>query len=107
MHGYRVVSCNVASSASAAFRKSPFISLLLTDMQMPGQSGLELARELTALSPHLPVLIVSGRTPAIEAQREMHARGWAFLNKTANEPELLSTIASLLNRIQNAGPFDA
>lgn len=34
--------------------------LLVTDYLMPGMTGVELARELRARSPDLPVLIVSG-----------------------------------------------
>src|SRR5207244_4134519 len=38
------------------------IDLLLTDAVMPGKSGMELARVLTARRPALPVIIMSGYT---------------------------------------------
>lgn len=96
MKGYDVISCNAPSPAVAAFRDAPCISLLLTDMQMPERSGLELARELTALRPSLPVLIVSGRLPTPEAQVEMRDRRWNFLNKTVDELALLNSVATLV-----------
>ena len=34
--------------------------LVITDMQMPGKSGLELLLELRALDPRLPVIAMSG-----------------------------------------------
>ncbi len=34
--------------------------LVITDIHMPGMDGLELIRELYALSPHLPIIAVSG-----------------------------------------------
>ena len=34
--------------------------LVITDMQMPGKSGLELLLELRALAPRLPVIAMSG-----------------------------------------------
>jgi PAS domain S-box-containing protein len=38
------------------------IDLLLTDAIMPGQSGIDLARELVARQPGLPVILMSGYT---------------------------------------------
>ena len=35
-------------------------ALVITDMQMPGKSGLELLLELRALDPRLPVIAMSG-----------------------------------------------
>lgn len=96
MNGYCVVSCSAADLASKTFRNSPSISLLLTDMQMPGRSGIELARELTNIRPSLPVLIVSGRIPTPETQLELRDRHWAFLSKAVDESTLLRTVRSLL-----------
>lgn len=97
MKGCYVIPCNDAKSASTAFRDAPFISLLVTDMQMPERSGIELARELTALRPSLLVLIVSGRMPPRETQVEIRDRRWAFLNKTGDDLALLNTVADLMN----------
>ncbi|RZL52497.1 MAG: response regulator, partial [Sphingomonas sp.] len=36
------------------------IDLLVTDHLMPGMTGVELAREIVARRPGLPVLVVSG-----------------------------------------------
>ena len=60
--GYQVIACADAQLASAVFRSQPAIDILLTDFQMPGQSGMELARELTAVCPSLPVIIITGST---------------------------------------------
>lgn len=96
MSGYCVIACSAADLASVAFREAPSISLLLTDMQMPGRSGIELARELSASRPSLPVLIMSGGMPTPGARKEIHDRRWKFLSKTIDERTLLSTIAGLL-----------
>lgn len=96
MHGYCVMSCSTAELASATFKKASSISLLLTDMQMPGKSGIELARELTSLRPSLPVLIVSAGMPTSTARSEMNVRAWRFLSKTEDETTLAKTVAALL-----------
>lgn len=56
----------VASSGAEAVRLASAhlgpIDLLLTDAMMPGQNGLDLARELSARRPGLGVIIMSGYT---------------------------------------------
>lgn len=94
--GYRVIPCAAAHLAADAFRSTPLIDLLLTDMQMPGTSGLELARELTSLRPSLPVLIVSGRPPTPAAQAEMQDRHWHFLSKASDSNTLLSRVGDMV-----------
>ncbi len=43
-----------------AFLKKHDISVLLTDYQMPGMSGIELIREVSRINPHVFHLIMSG-----------------------------------------------
>jgi len=61
--GYRLL---LATSAEEALRivdtHDGTIDLLLTDAIMPGRSGVDLARELVARKPGLPVILMSGYT---------------------------------------------
>jgi len=59
--GYQVSAFTLATEALTAFKSDPSqYDLVVTDYNMPGVSGLDLARELLALRPGLPVLLVSG-----------------------------------------------
>ena len=58
--GQRAVSCPGGDEALALLAESPGISLLITDVLMPGMTGPELARRAVALYPHLSVLFVTG-----------------------------------------------
>jgi CheY-like chemotaxis protein len=60
--GFRTVQAGSAVEALAVSKLECF-DLLLTDVQMPGMDGLELAREMTALHPDLPVVLMSGFAP--------------------------------------------
>ncbi len=95
--GFDVVSCRDADSASAVFRSRGDVNLLITDLEMPGRSGIELARELCALCSSLPVLVVSGAHLSDEVTREMRERNWRFVAKPYALPALSANISALLN----------
>ena len=48
-----------AAEAVALVAKAP-VDLVLSDLRMPGTGGLELLRRLQAVSPEIPVIILTG-----------------------------------------------
>jgi PAS domain S-box-containing protein len=59
--GYRVSGYELAMEGLAAVRAAPGdFDLAVTDFNMPGLSGLEVAQELARIRPDLPVVIISG-----------------------------------------------
>ena len=59
--GYRVVPCGSPEEGSRHFAEDPAaFDLLLCDLNMPGRSGIDLAREFLARRPDLPVILASG-----------------------------------------------
>jgi CheY-like chemotaxis protein len=61
--GYAVVAASDAEEALALYRADPArIDLVLSDVLMPGRSGAELATQLRTITPHVPVLLMSGYT---------------------------------------------
>ena len=62
--GYTVKAVGNATDALAEFyRDTSRFDLVITDFDMPGTNGAELAREIHATEPELPVIMVSGREP--------------------------------------------
>ncbi|MGO9302268.1 MAG: response regulator [Candidatus Korobacteraceae bacterium] len=59
MQGYRAVSAYNASDALEKFKREKF-DILVTDFRMEGMNGLELARQIHASDPKVPVIIVTG-----------------------------------------------
>lgn len=75
------------------------ISLLITDVVMPGMSGPELAERLQAVRPELKVLFVSGYTNDEMTCTRLSASDRAFVQKPFTRNDLAESIHSLLGRL--------
>ncbi len=95
--GHRVTSFTSPDAALAAFQKSPDeFHTLLTDLTMPGMNGLELAKQIHALRPALPVVLCSGYAN-LASRENFEAAGIRFLvEKPYNVEELAQMVARAL-----------
>lgn len=94
--GYSVFSSGDADRAVQIFRSVPQIDLVVTDLYMPGHSGMELARQLKELRRDVPVLIISGGVLEGEQEAGLQSEGWSFLAKPFRLPELLAAVHRIL-----------
>jgi CheY-like chemotaxis protein len=83
--GYRAVPASNAAEALRAFEEEEF-DLLVTDSQMPGMSGVELARAVRNRNPGFPVIVMT----AFEPVESEHVTLW--LPKRYLFPNLLEKI---------------
>jgi len=94
--GYRVTGFRNPQEAIAAVREQPgTFDLVVTDFNMPECSGLDVARELAAFQPQLPVLISSGYITE-ELRDEARLAGVRGLLEKQN---IFEDISGLLARI--------
>jgi PAS domain S-box-containing protein len=97
--GYEVLAASDAAEAERLWRDhSHRIRLLLTDVIMPGKSGVELARDLTRDSPALKVLFLSGYADSAIAERGPLAPGPELLPKPCEPETLARTVRRVLDR---------
>jgi two-component system, cell cycle response regulator CpdR len=55
----QIVACATAEEALKEFAAQPF-DVVITDVSLPAMSGIDLARSILKLKPHLPVILASG-----------------------------------------------
>lgn len=95
--GYEVVEAGDAHAALDLLRNNPDISLLFTDIVMPGgMTGDELAKEARILRPDLKILFTSGYTEPTLGGREFVVSG-SWLKKPYTARELAIRIRELLD----------
>lgn len=95
--GYSVLTAEDGQRALAlAAGHSGPIDLLLTDVVMPGLSGLEVARQLRTERPLLPVLYISGFTFEEEVPKNDLTQLLGYLPKPFDTRQLVNKVAELL-----------
>jgi PAS domain S-box-containing protein len=75
--GYQVRGFKDPDEALAAFAAAPQdFDLVLTDLSMPGMSGMEVSRQILQIRPDIPVLLATGyvRTEDVEQARAIGIR---------------------------------
>ena len=73
---------------------------LITDLRMPGITGLDLQQELASAGWHIPVIFITGHGDVSTSVRAMKAGAIEFLTKPFHDQELLAAIGEALTRDQ-------
>ena len=66
--------------------------LVITDLDMPGRSGIEALEQIKQVKPELPVIVLSIYPDELYAVRVFKAGASAYLNKNAAPEELIDAI---------------
>jgi two-component system nitrogen regulation response regulator GlnG len=70
-----------AESALAALRSDPAPDVLITDIRMPGPSGLELVRKIRGSRPQLPVIVMTAHSDLGSAVSAYESGAFEYLPK--------------------------
>ena len=82
--GCEVVTAASGMDALERLSENANIEILVTDLNMPGMNGYELAQRAAATRPGLQVIMLSGR--------EIDGRGWPVVRKPFLEQDLAHTM---------------
>lgn len=74
------------------------VAILLTDLVMPGMSGLELTRHALGASPDLAVILMTGRGDETTAAQALRLGVWDYLQKPFGASDLEAAVRNVLIR---------
>ncbi len=97
--GFRVTTAEDASSARAAMRGLSF-DIILLDVMMPGESGLDLARELKSTT-RVPICMLTARAEAEQRIEGLEIGVDDYISKPFEPRELLLRLRNILRRGQD------
>jgi|HigsolmetaAR202D_1030399.scaffolds.fasta_scaffold14521_2 Response regulator containing CheY-like receiver, AAA-type ATPase, and DNA-binding domains len=95
--GYRVTEVPSGEAALAVLEKER-PSLVLTDLRMPGISGIELLERIRAQEPDLPVVLMTAYGTIQSAVQAVKAGAYDYLTKPIDSEELLLVVSRALER---------
>jgi PAS domain S-box-containing protein len=94
--GYRPLEASSADSAIDILRESADVGLLLSDIRMPGMSGVDLVRQAKKVRPGLPAVLISGFSKESMMAEGGMVEDVPFLQKPFRLEELSRTIRDAL-----------
>lgn len=104
-NGFRVTTAANSASARASMRGLSF-DLVILDVMMPGESGLELARDLKAISP-VPVCMLTAKAEPEDRVEGLEAGVDDYVSKPFEPRELVLRLRNIMRRGRiEAGPRD-
>ena len=88
--GYQVTAVTVSTEALEVFKKNPMhFDVVVTDYNMPGLTGDQMARQMLSIRPDTPIIVCTGFSEAFDQQRA-HAIG---IRQTLMKPVTMQAIA--------------
>ncbi len=98
-HEADLVVCGEAMDGPEALRgiESAKPHLLITDITLKCSHGLELIKDLAALRPDLPVLVVSMHDESLYAERVLRAGAKGYITKQEATTKVLTAVRAVLN----------
>ena len=96
--GYEVTSRMNGREALVLFRLDPSrFDLVITDQTMPEMTGIELAREILTIRADMPIIMCTGFSHLVDADRARAAGIRAFAMKPLTKREIARTIRQVLD----------
>jgi DNA-binding NarL/FixJ family response regulator len=90
--------CGEAANPAEALTALPATNpeIVLADLTMPGRSGLEFVKDVHAILPILPILVVSMHDEAVFAERALRAGARGYIMKEAGGEAVVAAIRQIL-----------
>jgi two-component system, cell cycle sensor histidine kinase and response regulator CckA len=97
--GYRVLeACNADDAIQIAAKYQAAIHMLLSDVIMPGITGVELYDRLRKTHPAMEVLFMSGYAESLIMRQDVLSTGAGFIQKPFNTEDLAFRVRQVLDK---------
>src|SRR5581483_3958617 len=96
---YETVSACDAEQAIEILQRSP-VDLIITDLHLPGASGIELLKKARAIYPNTAVIVMAAFGTIQSAVEAMKAGAYDYLAKPVHPYELTTLVSRALNHRQ-------
>jgi PAS domain S-box-containing protein len=93
---YKVLRATNGFETVETCRSHPEISLLITDLKMPGMDGFEATRKIRQLRPELPIVVISAFASKSDEEAACNAGCNEYIVKPVTKSKLLDTLQSFL-----------
>ena len=104
--GFEVTAFAAAAEALDALQREPAPALVVTDVRMPGDSGLQLLDKLKAAQPDLPVIVMSAHTDVASTAGAFRGGAHEFLSKPFDLDEAVALVRRALPQRETRGLRD-
>ena len=98
--GYRVMATTDSTQAIRIFRADPdSFDLVITDMTMPGMTGVDLSRKILKIKPNIPIILCTGYSELITEEKAKAIGIQGFALKPLNFRSITELICQVLNHV--------
>lgn len=96
--GYKIFEAGNVSEAISLLKKEGNVDLVVSDVVLPGRSGISLADEVSSQGKGTKFLLMSGFPDEKARPDEIRAKGYDFISKPFSPKDFLEKIREILKR---------
>lgn len=99
--GYQIITFQNSIRALETFKTAPYVyDLIITDLIMPHMDGIALSKELLALRPEVPIMLLTGSVEQMDLETLESAGIRKVLKKPFKYKVLAEAVRSVIGRPQ-------
>ena len=98
LEDYDVLSASSGAEGLELFKKNPEIEAVVTDMRMPGMTGMDVLKAVREVNSEMGVIILTGHGDMDNAVSAMKEGAYDYLNKPVNADKLLINLENAIKR---------
>ncbi len=104
-YGYEIAAALRCAADAISFVEQNHVDLIISDIRMPGITGLELIGEVRRIDPRVKFIIMSGYAEFEYAKAALDYQANGYLLKPVDEEELIGLLCRIRNEISDENKY--